>query len=552
MTLHDIQEKIDRGAELLDKARMLYEKSAFDDAERLATEVIEFLEPWSEREDLGDEKDNNSQKFMIIARLALAYNRLNVISIDRGAYPLALQQAERALHFSERIGNSVRIALLLGNIGIIYMRLGNNEKALEYYHKALPILEEQGNKKGVGGMILNIGMVYEGTKNHEKALENYRHALSIFEEIGEQAAAATATSNIGIVYGGLGEGGLMIEYCMKALGMFEDVGEKFGISFVTGNIGGHYAYRGNVLYSPEKAEEYQLKALQITEEIGSKPLLSVRHKALADFYEQEGEWEKFAVHYKKYHEVEMELINEESKKQVLQFEHRQEVALLQREQEVTDMLLHKFLPSPIVAEVKQKGDQLLVERYDSVSILFADLVGFTKLSLKIPPTVMVEMLNLVFTHFDTIIKNHGGHRLRTMGDGYFAILGAPDRHADHTRRIAQAALDMQAGLELPERIMQQLPAGTTIQVRIGLNCGEAVCGLVGGLEKWQYDAYGDTVNTASRMESHGVPGKIHCTEEFKHAVETLHATSLQFIRRGDMEIKGKGMMSTYFLEKATL
>jgi class 3 adenylate cyclase len=205
-----------------------------------------------------------------------------------------------------------------------------------------------------------------------------------------------------------------------------------------------------------------------------------------------------------------------------------------------------FLPSPIVAEVKENEGHIVVQKFKSISVLFADIVGFSKLCLAIEPSVLIELLNYIFTKFDLIIKEAGGHRLRTIGDGYFAICGAPDMVENHQYKFAKAALAMQEDIILPKHIKQELPEDTVLHIRIGLHCGEAVCGMVGGLEKWQYDAYGDTINTASRMESHGEPGKIHISEDFKIALTGYD--EFTFTPREPMFIKGKGLMNTYFLQ----
>ena len=134
-------------------------------------------------------------------------------------------------------------------------------------------------------------------------------------------------------------------------------------------------------------------------------------------------------------------------------------------------------------------------------------------------------------------------KIKTIGDAYMAVCGAPNEYNNHAERTAFFALEVS---ELMDNFI--VDSVGPISVRIGLHTGSVVAGIIGEV-KYSYDMWGDAVNTAARMESHGEPGKIHVSGEFKHAVETLHATSLEFIPRGELDIKGKGKMQTYFLEK---
>jgi len=210
----------------------------------------------------------------------------------------------------------------------------------------------------------------------------------------------------------------------------------------------------------------------------------------------------------------------------------------------TDEILANILP-PTITERLLKGEKKIADTHEQVSVLFVDIVGFTTLSTKIPARELIDILDTIFTRFDTICKKHGLEKIKTIGDAYMAVCGAPVALEDHAQRAAQAALEMLEGVVIEQKFSIPVELG----VRIGLHTGSVVAGIIGE-NKYSYDLWGDAVNTASRMESHGEAGKIHVSEEFKHAVETLHATSLQFIRRGEMDIKGKGIMSTFFLERA--
>jgi guanylate cyclase len=212
--------------------------------------------------------------------------------------------------------------------------------------------------------------------------------------------------------------------------------------------------------------------------------------------------------------------------------------LLKVEQEKSERLLLNVLPREIAPILKDNTDTI-ANYHESVSILFADVVGFTPLSVELTPTEMVELLNTVFTYFDTLTEKYTAEKIRTIGDNYMVIAGAPRPCPNHAHQLARMALDMIAYVDSDKN-----PARGRLRFRVGINSGPVVAGVI-GKSKFQYDVWGDAVNTASRMESHGEPGKIQIGRG------TLELIRDDFIctPRGVLDIKGKGRMETWFLEK---
>ena len=212
----------------------------------------------------------------------------------------------------------------------------------------------------------------------------------------------------------------------------------------------------------------------------------------------------------------------------------QEALKYQKEQ--TERLLLNVLPKPIALRLQEK-QQVIADSFSEVSVLFADLVGFTNFSSQKSPTELVEILNLIFSKFDLLSQKHGLEKIKTIGDAYMVVGGLPTYRADHAEAIAQMALDMQAALK-----SINTHRGDAFRLRIGINMGPVVAGVI-GLTKFIYDLWGDTVNVASRMESSGISGEIQVTaavyERLKH--------KFAFKKRGEIPIKGKGKMTTYFL-----
>jgi len=212
-----------------------------------------------------------------------------------------------------------------------------------------------------------------------------------------------------------------------------------------------------------------------------------------------------------------------------------EEALL-AEQEKSERLLLNILPHPIAQRLKQ-DQHAIAERFDDVSIMFADIVDFTGLSADISPTRLVCQLNEIFSAFDQLALAHGLEKIKTIGDAYMIAGGLPTPRPDHPQAIAEMALDMQRKITQFKR-----DDGKPFHLRIGINTGPVVAGVI-GLKKFAYDLWGDAVNVASRMESHGSVGGIQVT------AATYDRLKSQFLfkERGAIDVKGKGKMNTYWL-----
>jgi class 3 adenylate cyclase len=205
-----------------------------------------------------------------------------------------------------------------------------------------------------------------------------------------------------------------------------------------------------------------------------------------------------------------------------------------------ERLLLNILPEA-VAERLRRGERPIADRFDDVSLLFADIVGFTSLSGGMGANELVSVLNEVFSVFDELVETEGLEKIKTIGDAYMVVGGMSGETPDHLGRLARMALglgDCVAGIETARHL--------GIQFRIGIHCGPVVAGVI-GTRKFIYDVWGDTVNIASRMESTGVPGRIQVSS----AVEERLRGTFEFESRGLTEVRGKGPMATFFLVGAT-
>jgi adenylate cyclase len=201
-----------------------------------------------------------------------------------------------------------------------------------------------------------------------------------------------------------------------------------------------------------------------------------------------------------------------------------------------EALLLNILPQSIVSRMRN-GETVIADRHEDATILFVDLVGFTSLSTQYPPDKVLDILSKIFAGFDGAVAAHGLEKIKTIGDAYMVAGGLPEPIADHPRRAAQLAIEMLA-------IVRQLRDSQQVDLkaRIGIHTGPVIAGVIGA-RKLMYDVWGDTVNTASRMETFGAADRIHVSAEMRCVL----GEAFFFESRGELEIKGKGMMETYFL-----
>jgi len=210
---------------------------------------------------------------------------------------------------------------------------------------------------------------------------------------------------------------------------------------------------------------------------------------------------------------------------------------LRQEQEKVEQLLLNILPQPIAERLKSQPGAI-ADSFEEVTVLFADLVGFTQVSARISAAELVAVLNEIFSAFDQLAECYGLEKIKTIGDAYMVVGGLPMPRSDHAEAIAEMALAIQQEIS---RFKTQ--SGEAFQIRMGISTGSVVAGVI-GIKKFIYDLWGDTVNTASRMESQGLPGCIQVTSDTYERLQDKY----HFEARGIIEVKGKGAMNTYFLK----
>ena len=203
----------------------------------------------------------------------------------------------------------------------------------------------------------------------------------------------------------------------------------------------------------------------------------------------------------------------------------------------SEALLNNVMPTVIANRLKEDHGTI-ADDFANASILFADLAGFTPMSATLSPAELVNLLDTIFSRFDELVDQYGLEKIKTVGDEYMVASGIPTPRDDHAEALAHFALAMRDSLsEFNQR------NNTDLQIRIGLNSGPVIAGVI-GKRRFLYDLWGDSVNTASRMESHSIPGKIQISEATRQLLDGKFTVE----DRGVIEVKGKGSMQTYFLE----
>ncbi|MFI0848684.1 adenylate/guanylate cyclase domain-containing protein [Mesorhizobium sp. IMUNJ 23232] len=213
-------------------------------------------------------------------------------------------------------------------------------------------------------------------------------------------------------------------------------------------------------------------------------------------------------------------------------------ALAELEFQRSESLLLSILPAAVADRLKTRPDRVIADRHDEASILFADMAGYTAVSDHASPDDLVSFVNEVFTTFDRLVERHGLEKIKTSGDSYMVVSGVPIARPDHAAALVTLGIDM-----LHEARNMHDPHGRGVSLRIGIASGPVVAGVV-GMKKFFYDVWGDAVNVASRMESTGIAGRIQISPTTYEAVKGR----FEFERRDGVEIKGKGLMTTWLLK----
>ena len=516
-----------------------------------------------------------------------------IIYREKGDFDKALENYLKALKIDEQEKNKNGIASDYSNIGNIYFDQKLYDKAQEYDLKAVEIYEENGNQSSLAIAYGNIGNIYHEKNNLDTALGYYLRALKISEKLGNKENISVNLSNIAGIYANKGQYQKALDFNYKSLDISKLINKKQGIAVDLGNIGDIYIkmsyYKDNlgekILYNLNENQSksnllnaitHIKEAAKIAEELGLKANLVGFYSNLSLAYKLLKDYKTSLYYHELYFDVNNGIINQKTKENIARIETRkssiekdskiiiQNLELIKTRNERvalilgfiillvvasiilsqrirSERLLLNILPEKIAKRLKRK-EYPIADHIDQVTVLFADIVNFTEISVILGADKTVSELNKIFIKLDELVEKNGMEKIKTIGDCYMAVAGIPNIVDNQYEKSANLAKEI-----IKVFNNYKLKGGIEISFRIGLDCGEVTAGVI-GVKKFIYDLWGDTVNTASRMEEYGEPGKIQVTERFKKELEINNTNNGNiFEERGEIEIKGKGKMKTYFL-----
>lgn len=470
----------------------------------------------------------------------------------------ALEYMGRALEVFRHENEVDGMATVLMSMGTSYKNLNQLDIALAYYDSALVKVKELDQPYFYAQWHHHMGALYLMDNNLEKALLHYSECKEASLEANHQRYYLGATLGIGKIYALNGRRDEAMNIAKKALEMAKEQGAlEEQLSAMDILIQG-YRELGNAKQALFIQDEMFLIQDSIALEETAQRLqeMEFNRQMLADSLRQEEEKLNIEIAYQQ------EVAKKEKAKNLMMaggllfllaaigffFRWRfvkKSRDTISKEKDRSEHLLLNILPAEIAEELKEFGEAKARD-FEMVSILFTDFKGFTQVSEQLSAADLVAEINTCFKAFDAIVGKHNIEKIKTIGDAYMCAGGLPVPDENAVTNTVLAGLEMQAFMKArkTERDAAGLPA---FEMRVGIHTGPVVAGIV-GVKKFQYDIWGDTVNTASRMETSGDVGKVNISEATYDLVKGNSAFS--FISRGKIEAKGKGKMEMYFVSKA--
>ena len=530
--------------------------------------------------------------------IASVYNKLGIVYGSLGDDIKEIEYFEKSLKIREEIGNQSDVAIVLSNIGGLYQDQKNYVKALEYHQRCLKIREEIGNQSEIAWTLAHIGEIYKAYEDYDTAFEYFKRSLKLGEEFGDKRQIAWYIEIMGDLFKIKEDYPKALEYYQRSLQHSVDMGAKPQISGLLFNIGELFLVQKKYSNSIAKCKEAYQIALSIDDIVRQKEAcecLYKGYKGLKNNNQALNYFEKAATlsdslnskeTTKRLQQMEFakiifkDSIAKAENDRLIATEHTKEIrkknqtrniavgigafilllaailynrlkfvrrskAALQVEKNRSENLLLNILPKEIAQELKDKG-KAQAQDFEMVSILFTDFKSFTQASEKLSAQELVKEINSCFEAFDGIIEKYGIEKIKTIGDAYMAAGGLPVPSDESVKNTVLAALEMQAFIT--ERIiLKRAKNEVPFEMRLGIHTGPVVAGIV-GVKKFQYDIWGDTVNTASRMESNGEISKVNISQSTYELIK--EDPRFSFEARGKIDVKGKGVVEMYFVNKA--
>ena len=540
------------------------------------------------------------------ARAHIALARLHRSTSE---FELVMRHSQQSLELAEKLEMPILIADSYASMSRIFLHQGRNSDAFEYNSRALELYTNNNNTAGIAHATYLLGDFYNLVGDYPRAMENMHAALALFELVEDRRSEASVLANLASVYGVFGDHTQAATFNERALEIYENINDTASLAHFLGNYAIHFhnigQYNDFVRITKQAIElcvELDLKreqafystnlfvdminkglfdeAQEVMEQHGEvmkmfpstaarmQGSLGIMHSALGDYDEARvlleeslrlaietghrdiiadcvldlrdfckkcGDFEGYVKHNETYQEMQNELLGAEQQRKIVSQVKQREMDNVRREHDKHLAVLHSTLPKSVADRVAR--GEVVNDNFDNAVVLFLDVVGFTTNSAQLQPNEVITLLQSMFSSFDAMCAKHSITKIKTIGDSYMCVAFPSD---NHLRNAVSVALGMiNSSFSWPH-------TNTSIQFRIGMHIGPIAAGVL-GTERLQYDVWGDTVNIASRMESTSEPGRIHVSEQFARAMETTGSNSERLEARGEVDIKGIGLMTTYWL-----
>lgn len=525
--------------------------------------------------------------------IAAAYNNIGNIYYYKGDYPRALDYYIRSLHFEELKPTQTGLAASYLNIGSVYALQDQFIPSLDYFKRALALYQALKHDNGIASCYVNMGSSYKSLDSFALAKEYFILSIPLMKSSKDQYGLATTYANLASVYQRLGQVDKMFDAFHQSEQIRMALDDQLGMANLWIRRGTAYALLEQFSNARDECE----MGLHIADSLGALAEMKDACDCLYLAYKGLRQDDRALAYYERHSSLRDSLATDETLMQLQVMEFRAQVAkdsllreaekiamqqdlqegkrlrnvymaigivliflslllyllfkrtrasksVIEQEKNKADELLLNILPAEI-SEALMRSGKVEAQHFDHVTILFTDIVGFTKASEQMQPQELMDELNLIYSHFDEIVARHGIEKIKSIGDAYMAAGGLLLSAQSSVRSTVLAGLDMQEYMR--KRSQERKAAGLRVfEMRVGIHTGPVVAGII-GVKKFQYDVWGDTVNTANRMETNGAPGRVNISEETYKIIR--EDPEFQFERRTRVVVKGKGEMQMYFVQR---
>ncbi len=499
------------------------------------------------------ERENDS------TRLARIYNNLGSRYSEMGYSDRALEYYDQAAQINRMIGDSMKLAFNYGNIGLLHYERDENNAALDYFNRSLNLMDTLNDKYNYAIALHNIALATRRLKQFGKALRYERRAYALSSEIDDGLGKITSLNSQALIHEDMGKKREALALYEKSLHIAKGLKARYYLINIYKNLARLQSELGNYQQAYQNYQEYGTLKDSIMTSERDKAMDKVK-KYEKDKMEQEiqiltkdSQIQKLKVRRQKVirHSVTalgalilllaLGLLHRYRYVRKTRNELSKKNKVINAEKERSDSLLLNILPQDVAEELKLNG-KARARYFDQVTVLFTDFKGFTKMAEIMDAQELVNEVDACFRKFDEIISKYHIEKIKTIGDAYMCAGGMKLSGRCHPKDVVQAAIDIQRFMNtLKEK--KQKEGKPYFELRIGIHTGPVVAGVV-GTHKFQYDIWGDTVNTASRMETSGEVGEVNISQTTYDLVKDVFHCRY----RGKIQAKNKGLIDMYFVD----